>query len=125
MSTGKFTGLFRMIWVLCILLCSCSSAPSRNAPDRNFYFEIVKHRNDNYSAQLSDDLKRHISKHKYTITNQSGTRWPFYKELNPDEDLPKDSLMPPHWFLHRMVVMKPDQRLEIDDYFVRIGGGIW
>ena len=115
----ELTGVLRVLFISGIL-CRCSFAPNHNAPEKNFFFEIVIHNHDNYSIQLSDYIKNHIAQNKYTITNQSGLQWPFYKELKPDEDIPRDSLMPPHWFVHRMIPKKPNQPLEIDDYLVQI-----
>jgi len=96
--------------------CACTS--NHSTPERNFYYEIQSH--DSASNQLSEYLTKHISTHKYTITNQSGLEWPFYKELQEDEDIPRDSLMPPHWFLHKMIPKKSNQLLKINEYIVRI-----
>lgn len=99
-----------------IFCAACS--PRHNAPERNFYFEI--HNHDRSSEGLAPYIESRIAYNKYTITNHSGLEWPFYKELKPMEDIPKDSLMPPHWFLHKMIPKKPNQQLEIDEYLVRI-----
>lgn len=103
--------------LLAIFIC-LGCAQNHNASERNFYFEI--HNHDRSSNQLADYLANHISYNKYTITNRSGLQWPFYLELKPNENIPKDSLMPPHWFLHKMIPKKLDQKLKIDEYLVRI-----
>jgi len=100
-----------------ITFTGCSSS-DKNAPERNFYYEI-KNR-DSSSFKLSEYLRNHISNHKYTITNHSGLDWPFYKELQTDEAIPKDSLMPPHWYVHRMVFKKPDQQIGFNEFLVQI-----
>jgi len=98
-------------------ICAACSTKN-NAPERNFYFEI--HSPDHSSDQLADYIESHIAYNKYTITNGSGHKWPFYKELKPNEDIPRDSLMPPHWFLHKMIPKKSNQRLKFNEYLVRI-----
>jgi len=103
---------------ICCLLFFYACTSNHNAPERIFYCEIQSH--DSTSNRLSEYLTNHISNHKYTITNHSGLEWPFYKELQEDEDIPKDSLMPPHWFLHKMIPKKSNHQLKIDEYLVRI-----
>ena len=122
LPTGAVLLIFFGVLSVSGILAACSSSPAHNAPDRNFYFEIINHPHpgDTFAIQLSGYLARNISKHKYTITGQSGTHWPFYKELSPRGNIPADSLMPPHWFVHRMIPMMRNQRLEIDEYLVRI-----
>ncbi len=117
--TGNWTGFFKILLVPGIL-AACTPGADNHAPDRNFYFEVVTHKHDDFSIHLSDYIKNHIPQNKYTITNQSGLQWPFYKELKPDEDIPRDSLMPPHWFIHRMIPKNPDQPMKIDEYLVHI-----
>jgi hypothetical protein len=103
-------------WAAICICTACSE--NNNAPERNFYFEI--HNHDRSSNQLAEYLESHIAYNKYTITNQSGYKWPFYKELKPNEEIAKDSLMPPHWFLHKMIPKKLDDLIKINEYLVRI-----
>jgi hypothetical protein len=105
-----------LIFLVIIYTGGCTTKDK--APERSFYYEILNH--DHSSNQLADYLKTHIANNKYTITNGSGMQWPFYRELKPNEDIPKDSLMAPHWFLHRMIPKKINQQLKIDEYLVRI-----
>jgi hypothetical protein len=104
-------------WIsfIALIVLSCTSD---NAPEKKFYFEIKSH--GGHSNQIADYLKENISNHKYTITNHSGLDWPFYKELQANERISKDSLMPPHWFVHQMIFRKPNQQLEQNDFLVRI-----
>jgi len=108
----------RSIGVLLVILICISCSQSHNAPERNFYFEIHSHHPS--ANQLVGYLENRIAYNKYTITHRSGLDWPFYKELKPNEDITKDSLMPPHWFLHKMIPKKSNQELKIDEYLVRI-----
>lgn|GEM_PF-2008122 len=110
--------LHKTLLIVLFLHFCCACTSNHSTPERNFYFEIQSH--DDASKQLAEYITQRISRHKYTITNQSGLEWPFYKELQEDEDIPKDSLMPPHWFLHKMIPKKTNQQLKIDEYFVRI-----
>ena len=103
-----------------ILLVVACTLDKRYASDRNFYFEIVTHQKDEASLKLSTYIKEQISQKKYTITNHSGLTWPFYKELQLDERILKDSLMPPHWFVHRMILFKKDRDIKLDEFLVRI-----
>lgn len=105
--------------ILLAMLVACQSKGNR-APDRNFYFEVLTTRQDTLTQNLALYIKEQIPKKKYTITNHSGMVWPFYKELELDEEIPKDSLMPPHWFVHKMIPLKKSQKLVPDEFLVRI-----
>jgi hypothetical protein len=107
----------KTIGILLIILICTACSPSHNAPERNFYFEI---HHDRSSEPLASYLENHIAYNKYTITNHSGLEWPFYKELKPDEAIRKDSLMPPHWFLHKMIPKNSAQEIKVNEYLVRI-----
>ena len=111
MNTRSLTILF--------FLAACS--PNKQyAPDRNFYVEVITHQTDDASLKLAAYIKEQTPQKKYTITNQSGLTWPFYKELKLDERISKDSLMPPHWFVHRMIPFKKDRLIKRDEFLVRI-----
>src|SRR5579885_1089351 len=112
-------GGFVLMVSLGLSLENCS--PKRNlAPDRNFYFEVITHDDGEFSTGLSTYLNSRIPKKKYTITNHSGLTWPFYKELDLDEHIVKDSLMPPHWYLHKMIPFSKGQQLKRDEFLVKI-----
>ena len=102
-----------------IILTACS-AKREYAPDRNFYVEVITHQTDDASLNLATYTKEQIPQKKYTITNHSGMIWPFYKELELHERIPKDSLMPPHWFVHRMILLKMVEEIRPDEFLVRI-----
>jgi hypothetical protein len=106
--------------ILLIVINVACASDKKYAPDRNFYFEIVNHGKDATSVKLAAYIKKQIPQKKYTITNQSGLTWPFYRELELNERISQDSLMPPHWFLHRMILLKKDQEIRPDEFLVRI-----
>lgn len=122
-NSGKF--LFGRNW--CALLAlgllaigGCTTKNTSYAPDRNFYFEVLTTGQDTLTQNLALYIKEQIPKRKYTITNHSGTEWPFYKPLQLDEEIPSDSLMPPHWFVHKMMPLKRGKKLVPDEFLVRI-----
>jgi hypothetical protein len=101
------------------MLIACQTN-SKHAPDRNFYFEIITHDNSELSTELAEFLKEQIPKKKYTITNHSGLSAPFYKELDLDEKISSDSLMPPHWYLHKMTPFENNIEIRRDEFLVKI-----
>jgi hypothetical protein len=105
--------------MLLIMLVACQTN-GKHAPDRNFYFEIITHDNSELSTKLAEFLKEQIPKKKYTITNHSGLTWPFYKELDLDENISPDSLMPPHWYLHKMTPYENNIAIMRDEFLVKI-----
>jgi hypothetical protein len=105
--------------IVFFLVAACQS-DKRYAPDRSFYFEIINHGKDDASVTLASSIEEQIPQRKYTITNHSGLTWPFYKELELDERISKDSLMPPHWFVHRMIPFKKNQLIKPNEFLVRI-----
>ena len=110
----------RRLAVILFFLGGACTSNDKYAPNRNFYFEVITHRTDAVSTKLADYVSNQIPLKNYTITNRSGMKWPFYKELNPFERILKDSLMPPHWFVHRMLPYKKDALIKLDEYLVRI-----
>jgi len=106
--------------LICILTMICCSPKKKVAPDRNFYFDVIAHKNDEFSSRLTAYLKEKIPKKKYTITNRSGLTWPFYKELDLSEKIAQDSLMPPHWYVHKMIPFTKGQEIKRDEFLVQI-----
>ncbi|MEK6781064.1 MAG: hypothetical protein AABY93_05135 [Bacteroidota bacterium] len=101
------------------VLFSCSDS-SKLAPERNFYFEIKTYQNNAFNNELAAFLKKRIPQQKYTITNRSGLVWPYYEALELNEKISIDSLMPPHWYLHKMIFKDSNSVLKADDHLVRI-----
>ena len=114
----------KLIWGLMVSMCIGSvnncSRKEKLAPDRNFYFEVITHDSTEFSIALATYLKSHIAEKKYTITHHSGMTWPFYKELGLNEEIVQDSLMPPHWFLHKMIPATRQQEISRDEFLVKI-----
>jgi len=108
-----------MMLVLGFTFFSCSKN-SDNTPERNYYVEIRLHQDDQFSNELSRYLATRIPQKKYTITNRSGLTWPYYVDLDLSEDIPKDSLMPPHWFIHKMILGDSTSLHSSDEHLVRI-----
>ncbi len=104
-----------------IALISCKTNNENIAPDKNFYYSI-EFPTENPEAQLhAAYIAERIPQFKYAITNSSGYHWPFYQSFDRDENVAIDSLMPPHWFTHKMIPAGK-QKSEIDegDYYVMI-----
>lgn len=70
--------------------------------------------------ELATYLEANIPKHKYTITYSSGQAWPYYAALDIDETIAADSLMPPHWYLHKMIMKDSSLILKSEDHLVQI-----
>ncbi len=102
-----------------IFSLSCSKK-SRNAPERTYYVEVRRHQTDAFNKELSEYLTSRIPQKKYTFTNRSGMTWPYYAAFELNEDVPIDSLMPPHWYIHKMILKDSTSILLKDDYLVRI-----
>jgi hypothetical protein len=110
---------FTLLVIGMVILYNCSPK-KKLAPDRNFYFEIIRHGESESSHELAAYLKEQIPTKKYTITNLSGLIWPFYKEIDLDESISQDSLMPPHWYLHKMTPFETINQIKRDEFLVRI-----
>jgi hypothetical protein len=109
----------KYLFILSIALLSCSENSGRT-PERNYYIEIRTLQGDNYNKAIAEFLRESIPQKKYTITNGSSQAWPYYFELELDENISKDSLMSPHWYIHRMILKDSSLVLTKDDYLVRI-----
>jgi hypothetical protein len=105
---------------VCLASAESCSPRKKYAPDRNFYFEISTLEKSMLSAKLEEYLREQLPKKKYTITNESGLTWPFYKELNLEDDILQDSLMPPHWYLHKMIPLVDTKEIKRDEFLVKI-----
>jgi hypothetical protein len=111
-----------LIWtiLLATVLASCIFKKKDMAPDKNYYFSIEIPPNNGKAEMIRDFLSTSIPTKKYTITNSSGMHWPYYQSFDLEEEVNPDSLMPPHWFVHRMVLNKQSDTIPIGDNFVRI-----
>ncbi len=109
-----------VIMMLAVLSCSKHAPPTTPTPERNYFVEIKTNQNNEFNNKLVAFLKDKIPQKKYAITNSSGVAWPFYASLNADETIAVDSLMPPHWFIHKMILKEPNSVLQGDDHLVKI-----
>lgn len=107
--------LFLMIFII-----GCRAKPEHIAPDRNFYFEVKSNSSSPAANQCRQYLLKNIPLYKYSITNSSGQTWPFYETFDLDEEVPQDSLMPPHWFIHKMIPFDDRVEMKEDEFLVRI-----
>ena len=103
-----------------LLWNGCSSGEKDYAPEKNFYFSVETPEGHPEAEKIRAYLETNIPKQKYTITNQSGMRWPFYQSFDLDEKVHSDSLMPPHWYLHRMLLKSENSELQFGDFYVRM-----
>lgn len=108
-----------MMLIITAGMLSCSDKSQRTS-ERNFYFEIRTYQNNEFSNGLATFLKNRIPQKKYAITNRSALVWPYYAPLELDETISIDSLMPPHWYLHKMIFKDLNSVLKMDDHLVRI-----
>src|SRR5262245_4978211 len=104
--------------IIALLIFACSE--KKYAPEKNFYFEVITQQDDESTLKIMDFINEEIPKKKYTITNTSGMVWPFYRELGLNEEIPGDSLMPPHWFVHKMIPLRKDHKMDRDEFIVKI-----
>ena len=105
--------------IVMAVMLSCSQN-SQHTPERNFYFEMRTYQNNKFSNELAAFLKNNIPQQKYAITNRSGLAWPYYATLDLNETIALDSLMPPHWYVHKMVLKNLNTALKVDDHMVWI-----
>ncbi len=105
---------------LTVFMIACRTKPEHPAPDRNFYFQVKSNSSTPTANQYRKYLLENIPKHKYSITNASGQTWPFYQAFDLDEEVAQDSLMPPHWFIHRMVPFDDHVEIKEDEFLVTI-----
>ena len=106
--------------MLAVLSCSKHGPPTTPTPERNYFVEIKTNQNNEFNNKLVTFLKDKIPQKKYAITNSSGVTWPFYASFNADETIAVDSLMPPHWFIHKMILKEANSVLQADDHLVKI-----
>lgn len=100
------------------MIC-CTSRPANYVEDRLYYFRVNSH-NSPEAVALKSFLENEIPRYKYTITHGSGTNWPYYKQLQLDEQISFDSLMPPHSFVHKMVPYNKIYPVLKDEFVVQI-----
>lgn len=111
----------QLIYVFSIFIAvGCASKPEEYASERNFYFTVETESTSNSVLAVKRYLENVIPKHKYSITNSSGSNWPYYQAFELDERVPSNTIVPPHTFVHRMVPFKEELKIEEDEFLVQV-----
>lgn len=108
-----------VIMFIALMGLSCSDSVKR-VPERNYYVEIKTNQNNIFNMELATFLQANIPQYKYTITYSSGQAWPYYAALHLDETIAADSLMSPHWYLHKMIMKGSNLILKSEEHLVQI-----
>ncbi|MEO5603758.1 MAG: hypothetical protein ABIR06_22760 [Cyclobacteriaceae bacterium] len=110
----------QILIIFFILISGCYSKPGNIAPEKNFRF-IVKSNSSSETAERNKlYLEKNIPACKYAISNSSGRHWPYYQAFELEKAMHKDSLMPPHSFVHKMIPFDKVQEIKDDEFFVYI-----
>lgn len=100
-----------------LLVCDCNSSREDIATNKIYYYTISSPSDS--ATLLVNFLKENLDNKRVAITHGSGLTWPYYKVIAPNEDLPLDSLMPPHHFAH-VFKEKGNYQIEVQEYFIDI-----
>lgn len=109
-----------LLLLLSIFCCACDQSKVKIAPEIMYYFEVKCGLPEPECYELKQSLEKSIPLYKYTITHQSGKKWPYYQAFETRVPVPADSLMPPHWQVHRMVLKKDGEKINQGKYLVQI-----
>ena len=110
----------RKLMLFIVLISGCQSKPDNTAPERNFYFKIKSNSSSEIAEKCRLYLEGAIPSHKYSITNASGYEWPYYESFDLEKAVNKESLMPPHFFIHKMIPFNENQVINNDEFYVEI-----
>ena len=102
---------------LCWSIAGCSGEKDNVAKDKIYYYTVTSPVDS--VSDLVHFLRKNLNNKRVAITNGSGLAWPFYKVIEPNEDLPLDSLMPPHHFVH-LLREKGDNKIAPQEYYIDI-----
>ena len=97
----RFAALLMFAFVL-----GCGGQPSSGdlyAPTEIFYFEVRCGQPGPNCEEVKRLLETSLPKYKYTFSPGSSQKWPYYRAFGLDENVPYDSLVPPHRKLHQLV----------------------
>ena len=83
--------------------CGGQSSDGRYATTRRFYFQVNCPNPGPHCEEAKRLLDLEIPKYKYTFTYGSSRTWPYYKAFEPDDQVPLDSLLPPHTQVHQLI----------------------
>ncbi len=88
------------------LFAGCGGQPADGnfyASTKTLYFEVKCPTGGPNCAEAKQLLEQEIPKYEYTFSPGSSRTWPYYRAFSPDENVPLDSLIPPHSQLHRLL----------------------
>lgn len=88
------------------LTAGCGGQPADGgdyATTREFYFEVNCRHPGPHCLEAKRLLDQEIPKYKYSFTYGSSRAWPYYKAFGLDEQVPLDSLLPPHTQVHQLI----------------------
>ncbi len=105
------------------ILVGCGGQPSSRdiyAPTEIFYFEVRCGQPGPNCEEVKRLLDTSIPKYKYTFSPGSSQKWPYYRAFGLAENVPYDSLVPPHQKLHQLVPLNDPPLLGGSEYVVRI-----
>ena len=109
-----------LLLTLTLLGCSLKRNPTGFASDEIYYVQIRCVLPDEECLKIKKHLEEGIPKYKYTFTNKSAKTWPYYKAYELDAQVPIDSLMPPHWQLHRLILFAAKDSSNYADHLIHI-----
>ena len=105
------------------ILVGCGGQPSSKdiyAPTEIYYFEVRCGQPGPNCEQVKQLLETSLPKYKYTFTPGSSQKWPYYRAFGLDENVPFDSLVPPHLKLHQLVPRNDSPLFGGSEYVVMI-----
>lgn len=100
-----------------LVIFGCDATTENIAANKIYYYTVSSPSDS--AANLVTFLTESLDNKRVAITNGSGLTWPFYKIIKPNEDLPLDSLMPPHDFVH-LLREKGDNQIAPEEYYIDI-----
>ncbi len=80
-----------------------SSSGDVYAPTEIFYFEVQCAQPGPNCEEVKRLLETSLPKYKYTFSPGSSQKWPYYRAFDLEENVPYDSLVPPHRQLHQLI----------------------
>ncbi len=104
-----------------ILVVGCggqSSDGGAYASTKPFYFQVNCPNPGPHCQEAKKLLEREIPRFKYTFTYGSSRTWPYYKAFDLEEEVPLDSLLPPHSQLHQLIPLEDKPLFGGADYLV-------
>lgn len=104
-------------------LAGCGGQSSDGGPYATtweFYFTVNCPNPGQNCQEAKRLLDTEIPRYKYTFTYGSSRAWPYYAAFDLDENVPRDSLLPPHSQLHQLIPKEDKPIFGGSDYLVVI-----